>query len=328
MPKDLVVIISGGRTGTAFFGSILSAAIDECFSVHEPDILPSPWKLKPLTTLKRIRDFGFDHMITGRLSGRTGARNLARQYLSGRYKNNIGELAARIRASREPYFNSIDKPLIVESNYQWFALLPALRVAFPEAKIIGVIRDPRTWVASWVNYGGHHDRTDIVAMSGQKRLTPADVDDAVFARQWPNMTTFEKLCWDWKTVYGMINRFIETDENSKMFRFESLFDPGERKCKEAFIRYVAQHGGRTYGYRMDAALFGKRINQSAGDSSQWAAWRSEDAAFLDGLCAPLMKKYGYGQETAWRALTATSRDMAASTAEIRTLPEAAHARGR
>ena len=73
-----VIIVSGGRTGTKYFGDLLGTLISDALSVHEPDV----WKGFHRGSLERIKTFGIYHMIFGRLSGKTGIRNLSQKYLA------------------------------------------------------------------------------------------------------------------------------------------------------------------------------------------------------------------------------------------------------
>jgi hypothetical protein len=77
--KDLVFIVSGGRTGTRFLSRGLSDAIPACRAVHEPDVLATHrahWKRNGT----RLVQFGIWHMVIARLAGRSGPRNLATRW--------------------------------------------------------------------------------------------------------------------------------------------------------------------------------------------------------------------------------------------------------
>ncbi|MFC2966796.1 hypothetical protein [Acidimangrovimonas pyrenivorans] len=142
MSRDFVFIVSGGRTGTQYFGDLMGEMIEGAHSVHEPD-LASPWE--PARMARAIRQFGLWHMVIGRVLGRTGIRNIATRRLRGRIDTQAA--IAAIRRQRDGYYASLSAPLIVESYYQWAGLLPELRALHPTARIIGIVRDPRDLVA-------------------------------------------------------------------------------------------------------------------------------------------------------------------------------------
>lgn len=69
--KYFSFIIFAGRTDTRFLGKKLSEMVDSCFSVHEPDIFTPG---KEYNTIKKIKTFGFYHLILGKMIGKTGIR--------------------------------------------------------------------------------------------------------------------------------------------------------------------------------------------------------------------------------------------------------------
>jgi hypothetical protein len=210
--KDLVFIVSGGRTGTTFFGNALNELVEDCYAVHEPDLMPDPRKSGMPKILRRLRTFGLYHMVIGRLRGDTGIRNLTRKRLSHSPDGDAKAIQSAIRAHRDFFYTIVPQALVVESYSQWFGLLPDVRAVYPSAKVVGIIRDPRDWVVSWLNYEGHHDARDMVEMAGQSRLTPSMIGDHAWADRWDGMSVFQKLCWDWKTVYGLIDDFAQRDQ--------------------------------------------------------------------------------------------------------------------
>lgn len=314
MDKDIVFIVSGGRTGTAFFGAALGEAVEDCFSVHEPDLLVDPLKFGFRKILQQLRTFGVSHMILDRLRGESGVRNLAQQYLSGAYDQRMDVLVKKIHQHRDRYFAHIEQSLIVESNYQWFGLLPGLRRAYPKAKVVGVIRDPREWVRSAINFGGRRDDRDMVERTGQQRITPAMIGDHEWEEHWGALSTFEKLCWDWKTIYGLIDDFAQCDDACRLYRYEDVFDLDDADTLKDLLRFIATHPDRTYDCNLSAPTLSQRRNASVGDADPWARWTPKDATFLQTMCGPLMNKYGYGAESAWRNLTAANAAPAASVA--------------
>ena len=107
--KSFVFITSGGRTGTKFFGDLLSDIIQDSFSVHEPDVF-SGLKYKSIDQLKQ---FGFKHLILGKFTGETGIRNLSQNYLSKRIS--LKELEAAIVQHREKYYDNIENELKIDT---------------------------------------------------------------------------------------------------------------------------------------------------------------------------------------------------------------------
>ncbi|MCI4644869.1 MAG: sulfotransferase [Hyphomonadaceae bacterium] len=295
MDKDLAFIVSGGRTGTTFFGEYISEFIPDAFSVHEPDVVTQRSRR---VLFKRIQDFGIWHMLIGRALGMTGIRPLSRRNLSGEFKDEAPLLGA-IRQHRDSYFSRIDAPLVVESYSQWFGILPQLRKVYPEARIVGIIRDPREWVVSWLNHGGRHGPGDFVTMFGHKRLTPEMVGDMQWAEAWETMSPFEKLCWDWKIINGSIAEFCEADPGARLYRFEDLFLNEDDTPMRELIDFVADQPSGQYETKFRTDLLGKKVNSRGDKIAKWHAWTPEQARHLQAHCKPLMDRFGYGIETDW-----------------------------
>jgi len=296
MDQDLAYIVSGGRTGTKYFGEMLCDFIPEAYSVHEPDVAT----LDDLQLLRqRVKTFGLWHMVVGRLLGKTGIRALSTRRLSG----DIGDqkrFIQSIRRHRESYYAGLNAPLIIESYNQWYGLLPQVRELYPDARIVGIIRDPRDWVVSWLNHGARHGRTDRVTMFGQKRLTPAMVGEADLVPDWETLTPFEKLCWDWRVINTTIVDFCDQDEASRVFRFEDLFLGEDDTSMRDLINFVAQHPSRTYEQTYDAELRRQKVNTRASRAERWPQWTPEQVRHLEKMCQPLMSRFGYGEEDRWQ----------------------------
>jgi len=292
--KDLVFIVSGGRTGTFFFGQMLSEVIPDAYSVHEPDIFPNDARL----LVSRISTFGIWHMVLARLLGRTGIRNLVFKRITGNYKS-ATQFEDAIRSQRQTYYSNIESDLIIESNAQWYGLLPYIRTSFPTAKVIGIIRDPRDWVPSWLSHGGRHDRRDYIKYFAQRRPDPHLVGDYESAKKWNSMDAFERLCWDWWFINREIDNFVVNDELSRMYRFEDLFLSDSNESLEDMLSFATEHPRRAYPFKLDPALRTQRLNSSRR-SVGWSAWPKSRVRALSDFCGPLMEKYHYGREREWQ----------------------------
>ncbi len=296
--KDIVFIVSGGRTGTTFFGQQISEIIPDAFSVHEPDLLHPRDVFR---NLRAIREFGLWHMVFGRLLGRTGIRVLSTKKISNPVTEET-EIQNSIRQHRDAYYSRQKEPLIVESYSQWFGLLDDIREVYPNAKIAGIVRDPRSWVRSWIDYGGHHDSTDIAARVGTGRISPDVVIDPKFADQSSEWSLFERLCWDWRLVYFRIAEFADRDPLAKLFRFEDIFERQSETGMSDFLDFVAEHGEHRYEYSQPKDFAARQINPSNKTTPDWQNWSAKNAQRLEEFCQPLMSKLGYGEEPEWRAL--------------------------
>lgn len=303
--KHIVVIVSGGRTGTRFLGERLSSMIEGGYSVHEPDLLDFSGRFWP-----SIRRFGLYHMTLGRVLGRTGIRNLSQRFLAGRM--DVPQLVAALQKQRLSYFNSLEAELVIEANYQWYGALPAVPEAFPRYKVLVIVRDPRTWVRSWLNFGGHYGPGDWLKWLGVRRLDPRMMGDREFAEDWGRMSPFQKLCWDWKTIYSVLGDFVAKDEHTMVIRYEDLFlGEDSHRHFEDMLKFVTSFDDRSFEFTFDRNSLSERVHASVdGRKDQWERWDASDASYLERLCGPLMRTFGYGGEAEWATLAGVRHELA------------------
>ena len=267
-----------------FLGQHLKHCIDDCFSEHEPDLFEG-FNFK---TLKRIQKFGFYHMVIGRLQENTGIRILNEKFTANEIS--FAAAAQSIRRHRDKYFRSFEANLIIESYYQWYGLLSPLRNAFPNSKIVAIIRDPRDWVKSWMNYGGHFDKSDMVEKLGFSRINPSRAGDKEYEFKWEQFGQFEKLCWHWQHIYTMIDNHNTNDPQSIIFRFEDLFDDKNSiQTTEKLLNFCAEHSNRSFTY--DVEKFHSFLPENKSNPKNVQSWSKSEKAILEEICGPLFQKY-------------------------------------
>ena len=293
--KYIAIIASGGRTGTTFFGDLLSGIIEDSFSVHEPDMFVG----FNARTLGKIRKFGFYHMLVGRVIGRTGIRNLNQKYLSG--KLSMEQLASAIRQHRDKYYGSLHESYIIESYPQCYGILPALPKVFPHYKVVGLIRDPRTWVQSIVNQEGFYGGNKPFLKFLHKILDPFMIGDQVYMERWPQMSEFEKSCWLWAAITRTLRHSEAQDENVRIFRYEDLFLAPERdQNMEEMLRFMTVFEDRVIEYKYDPSIFNIVRNSSkSAKMPLWQDWPQELCFQMNEICGNLMRDCGYGMEKDW-----------------------------
>lgn len=292
--KDLVFVVSGGRTGTQFFGDQLSSIIEGCFSVHDPDIL-SVFRER---IMSRVRTFGFRHMVTDRVLQKSGLRVIGQKLITGRIDER--EALQRLHQMRDHYYNSIPQSLIAESNSQWLYVVDQLARLWPHARVVVVIRDPRSWIRSWMNKGYHQRPYDPVKLIPPGRLRPADVGDEQWVSQWKRFDTFGRLAWEWRFVYGRLYRHMQTNPNCRFFRFEDVFNREDTSAMFDLVQFSASHDAKNYPFRIPSGFSGRVQNASAGNSPEWRDWDSAQARLVHQLCGGLMRRFQYGLEDEWK----------------------------
>jgi hypothetical protein len=291
-----------------FLGERLSDILDDCFSVHEPDILhvvpQKTWSAHLADTFRKVRSFGLYHMLIGRVLGKSGTRALAYAYLSGRLSEK--QLIDRIHQARDAYIAGRSERVFIEACHQWYPVLGPLQQAYPAARMALVVRDPRTWIMSFLNWGGRHDSRDWVEKLRAGRITPDLVRDAEFASEWPEMSAFEKIAWDWRFIYRQLARQAQKNRQARIFRFEDLFDENaDPETRTDFLEHIAGRTPRPGEVEALNVALANRINSSKqGRLDAWRTWRPERARALERTCGQGMRELGYGSEPEWARLLA------------------------
>lgn len=287
--RDVILVTSGGRTGTSFLGERLGDVIEDCWSVHEPDV----WRgARDSASWRAVRWFGPYHVLVGKLLRRTGMRCLVERRLAGDWSDDR-VVEAMIR-QRKRFYESRSASLVVESNWQWYGLLSLLPRVFDSYRVLAIVRDPRSWVRSWMNFGGHHDETDQVTALGLPRVSPAllgeDPEDG-----WKRMDVFQRLCWDWRHVTGRLLEGADADFRVRLIRFEDLFLGSERRRHfDEALDFVTNFGARRYPVAVPPGFLDRKVNESRPRRvGPWRRWSKDRRRYLADMCGELMERLGY-----------------------------------
>lgn len=295
--KHVLIVTSGGRTGTRFFGEAMGEVVDDCLSFHEPDVLTTDLR----SNLRKLRQFGVYQNFVGKLLDRTGLRAVGLKAIAGQLTAEAA--AAEICRHRNDFYTRQPASLVVESSLQWFGLLDAVPLAISKVKAICVIRDPRSWVSSSENWGHWWASSqDWVRKLGRLRLTPWLLGDEENCSRWPSMTAFEKLCWSWVTLNRVMFESASRHPNIRMFRFEDLFLGEQREAHlEDMLSFATAFSDRTFRFDLERLLSMSPVNSSGGRSADdWQSWDACRCRTLEHHCGALMREFGYGDEPEWK----------------------------
>lgn len=300
MEKQLTFIASGGRTGTQFFGDMLAGVVSDCHSEHEPDLFAGLSRL----TFERVRRFGLWHMVPGRLLGRTGVRVIGQRYLQGQISRDAA--LARLKELRAEYHAGIPESLIVESYSAWWMVAGEVGEVWPGARVAGILRDPRDWIASWLRHGPRRRNGALTERLPPGPLTPARTGDADAARHWDALGQIGRLAWEWGTIAGTLDRAAAASPDVAVFRFEDLFG-GDHAELARFVDFVAGHeDGPRHEIGDLSALTRTVRNASSGPKRGWESWSDAEIAAVAAFCGPGMAAHGYGTEAAWQERVAAA----------------------
>jgi hypothetical protein len=180
-----------------------------------------------------------------------------------------------------------------EANQRLSFMLPALADAFPEAKIIWLLRDGRDAVASMHHRGWYHPReaqlrSPVVRGWATTRVR-GDVVGDLSSEEWARLDAFGRCAWYWSYAA----REIEAHAERLPIRVLTvkLEELGSRLPDIAAFLEVEEIG----------SLRVSRSNvASSGQPMSWRLWSRKHRDVFDGYCGAVMDRHYPGWRTQMR----------------------------
>ncbi len=297
--KPTIIISSLGRTGTTFFAEFFKENSKNTYVVHEPENIYIK-KMKIKDVLWGIENFGFSNIILKKITKKWGILSASNKKLLKKQTNQ--EVIEDLIKQREDFVEKQKEGVYIESNHHYFGVLDLLPSVFKNLRIIYLIRDPRDWVRSWINFQGWYHWTDINNALGN-RLSPKTLGDEEELKKWKKYGRFEKLCWAWNYMNSKAIENIKDKPNCKILRYEDVFINNTKYDNlEKIINFATDFKGVEVelkdGYKKS---LDKKIHNKPKSYSfpHWKDWNKKRAVHLNEVCGDLMKTFNYGKEDAW-----------------------------
>jgi Sulfotransferase domain len=249
-----VFVVSTGRTGTQFLATTFADL--GVRSAHEP----GPWWLR--------------HLSNAHASGSASSTRA------------VG-LLHRVRdaalADDQPWF---------EASCLIYGVVGPLLEAFPQARVVQVVRDPRSYVRSGLDWGAYRFGGRPLNLAPFRRLAPPQFDPwNVRARlAWVGQDQFARLCWAWAAMNQAMRTQGEGSERFRTVRFEDLTDPDQGP--EAVAAIAADLGVEVAPERLAEAV-GRRVNASTPGRTAGDDWSPDQVRLLRQHTATEAAHYGY-----------------------------------
>lgn len=246
-------VLSTGRAGSRTMASVLSQS-PSCECLHEPE----------------------PRLIAETVQFRYGAISLERmtKLVSGRGTTQIPD---RVYG---------------EANNRLSLVVPALRAAYPEARFVWLVRDGRDFVASADQRGWYHPPED-----GKQRneweatRLRGDLAGAVSSERWEAWSPFERICWSWTYVNGLIrDELLASGAEPYLLRLEELASAVDDLADFLGIERAPWAIGR-HNARIDTAADPAERSERANRVeaiSTWHSWSAERRARFEEHCGELM----------------------------------------
>lgn len=252
-----VFIVSSGRTGTMALARHLDACYEGVWAAHEPR--PS-WRL----------------------------RRASAQSLCGRLSRD--ELVRLLARCRRKLVASIQAEYYIESNPFLGGFLDVLADVFHNAAVVHVVRDPRTYIRSGMNFGTFRGLKGLAARLVPWWLPRPELMPGWTGPPWSRMSPAVRLAWYWAMLNAHLNRGQELyGERYLRIRFEDLF-----ARDGSGLRRLTDWIGLPWDDRLVQCANGEKVNASRDAGfPRFADWSAPLKQQVMEHCGPLMELYGY-----------------------------------
>ncbi len=267
---DPVFIVSTGRTGTKFLATFLASHYPNVEAHHT-----TPW-----STAINIASNAYL------------ARLLSKRVLLGIWE--------ALKGDRYAY---TDKDIFVDSNNHLYAFATVARELYPGLKVVHVVRDPRTYVRSHINWSRQRAKS-LIANYCVPFWQPSPRWAAQSDGARPGLSKFEHFCWVWTFKNELMAKLQGTAHDYLCIRFEDFVHP--KKAGETLAK-IAEFIGLQPIVAATAEVQQAVNSTTRQGFPRWQKWSAYRCARLDEYCGLTMKKYRYGREPEWRSKVALGR---------------------
>lgn len=269
MGKNFLIVLSTGRTGTKFLSQLFTAI---------------------------------------------GMENISHQGKLSRTANIVGNLG--LCPGFQEWSKILLKRMLISVDRMGSTADPLLSIAHillldrnkksRHPKILHVVRDPRNFVTSFMNWRKQKLRRMVLHhLIPFWQPNPCNVGDGSGLGSYFNMSKFEHFCWIWAYKNNLFEKKIkEYGVESFFFKFESLMRLNEPEYKSIeTINALSSFLNVPESCLIEQVNNLPVLNSSRSKSfPKWDQWSRKQAAILEKRCGPLMRKYGYGSESEWQNL--------------------------
>ncbi len=269
MNKPIVIILSTGRAGTNFLSRLLTSL--------------------GIGNISHQGKFSRTANIVGNIGLCPGfeewSKNILRHMLGG---------VDRMGSTADPLL-SIAHILLLDHNKQR-----------SRPKILHIVRDPRNFVTSFMNWRKQKLRRMVLHhLVPFWQPNPWSMGSGVSFKSYLKMSKFEHFCWIWAYKNNLFEkRMVKSEADFFLLKFETLinFTYPENKSIET-INALSCFLNIPASRLIEQVNKTPVLNPSRSKSfPKWVRWTKKQAIIINEHCGPLMKKYGYGSEPEWQKL--------------------------
>lgn len=259
-----VLIISTGRTGTIFFSQLIG-------------------ELYPVVSAYHERGFSRPFQI------------LTNAYFAHYFPQWGLKLAWLLLKEQE--IRDCQNDFHLDANCFLYGMVPILVNLHPDIKIVHIVRDPRTYVTSHLNFSRFRP-TSFIANYLIPFWQPSPfLIGEISWRNYFSLTRMERYAWIWSFKNQIMESLEDIGVSYLRVQFENVFY--SEQPDDVFGRITDFIGlPRKIGIR---DRFRKPVNQAPKDRfPEWHGWSSAQCVKFHSVCGNRMVRYGYGNEPEWK----------------------------
>lgn len=258
-----IQIVSTGRTGTVFFSQLFNDLYPEVAAYHERGCS------RPMQILTNAHYAGL----------------LPKRGVTFAWKS-----------LKESEILNCEKTFHLDANCFLYGLNTIAPELITDVKVIHIVRDPRTYVTSHLNFARFRT-TSFIA----NYLTPFWQPSPFLTREisWKkyfSLSRLERYAWIWNFKNAQMDLLEETSIPYLRVRFEDVF---YSENPEATFAKMTNFIGLPRKENIKDRFFHSVNKAPKKHFFEWQTWSAEQAVSLDMICGERMKKYGYGSESTW-----------------------------
>lgn len=218
-------------------------------------------------------------------------------YMAGKISERVLEFVIDKVINNHIKNNSDNNAYIVSNGFNYLSV-KYLRKYYQGVCVIHIVRDPRNFVTSFINFIHSRSKSWIANKYIPFWHIPGYALSEIEKKDWMKMPLFEKFCWSWKIKNSLIEN-IYSNCNNNNYLFIKLENIQKKESRVLNIKKITNAIG--FDYKENSSdFFDNKYNKSRSNIMKpWQYWDNDLALKLDEICSPLMKKYKYGDEKEW-----------------------------
>lgn len=259
-----ILILSTGRTGTIFLARLFGELYPNVASYHERG------NSRPIQVVTNLH---FAHLLP---------------------KNAIKFVWKSLKGKE---ISTCEKEYHLDANNFLYGLATLSPELYPKLKVLHIVRDPRDYVTSQLNFS-RQKKTSFIA----NYLVPFWQPNPFLIGELPirrmlKFSRFEKYCWVWDFKNRVMSRMENSTTPYLRVRFEDLFSANP----EPVFQQVTDFFGFPPVKNIREKFREPANSSNPTNFPEWREWTPSQAVQLDSLCRTQMQSWGYGLEPEWQA---------------------------